>query len=237
MININNYISEKLHISKDLVKPRIWTAFEKTGFGKYVPKIFDTPQEALQFIIDNNVSIKAIYGFKNKGDAEKLTDITYKMVRSQIDKETAEKMKQELDYVMIKGDDVEQIIAGKANIEDFLTEKLHIDKNFDSSISTDDANELAYDAALNVVRKFCETELKNYEVTIKNKGVNQGIKVKIEGFNWFDKIEKNKIMQKVEKLCRDNKDCCEDCVMNTIGFTVNPIFILDKKYFNDLKDK
>lgn len=217
------------------MKPRIWTAFVKTGIGKYVPEIFDTPQEALQFIIDNNVSIKAIYGFRKKEDADKLTAITYKMVRSQIDKETAEKMKKDLDYVMIKGDDVEQIIAGKANIEDFLTEKLHIDKNFDSSISIDDANELAYDAALNVVRKFCETELKDYEVTLNPKGVSKGIKVKIDGWKWFEKFDKNRIMQKVEKLCRDNKDCCEDCVMNTIGFTVNPIFILDKKYFNDLK--
>lgn len=217
------------------MKPRIWTAFVKTGIGKYVPEIFDTPKEALQFIIDNNVSIKAIYGFRKKEDADKLTAITYKMVRSQIDKETAEKMKKDLDYVMIKGDDVEQIIAGKANIEDFLTEKLHIDKNFDSSISIDDANELAYDAALNVVRKFCETELKDYEVTLNPKGVSKGIKVKIDGWKWFEKFDKNRIMQKVEKLCRDNKDCCEDCVMNTIGFTVNPIFILDKKYFNDLK--
>lgn len=219
------------------MKPRIWTVFVKTGIGKYVQEIFDTPQEALQFIIDNNVSIKAIYGFRKKEDADKLKAITYKMVRSQIDKETAEKMKKELDYIMINGYDVDKIIAGKANIEDFLTEKLHIDKNFDSSISIDDANELAYDAALNVVRKFCETELKDYEVTLNPKGVSKGIKVKIDGWKWFEKFDKNRIMQKVEKLCRDNKDCCEDCVMNTIGFTVNPIFILDKKYFNDLKDK
>lgn len=132
MKNIGNYIQEKLHISKDLVKPRIYSVFVKTGIGKYVPEIFDTPQEALQFIIDNNVSIKAIYGFRKKEDAEKLTDITYKVVRSQIDKKTAEKMKKELDFVMIKGDDVEQIIAGKANIEDFLTEKLHLNKSYKS---------------------------------------------------------------------------------------------------------
>lgn len=130
MKRINNYIQEKLHISKNLVKPRIYSVFVKTGLGKYVPEIFNNPQEALQFIIDNNVSIKAIYGFRKKEDAEKLTDITYKMVRGQIDKETAEKIKKALDYVMIKGDDVERIIAGKANIEDFLTEKLHIDKDY-----------------------------------------------------------------------------------------------------------